>query len=184
LGVKGFGGVFKSRSKFSSSRDNFLANERIPQQVLMDLYATAGEFVIQWGLFEAQIVTTINLVYFEFGGKELDPILPRGFGRRMKFLKICFNRIPALEAYKLEMREIRSGAKRLVIIRDFFAHGFFVGFDPKTEVYRIKSLDNNEDDTMHVEDTFDFTLKSIGRSCQRVSELFFAAHSINDRLMG
>lgn len=156
--------------------------DTISGKPLLDLYSVAGELAIQWGLFEASMVSTISMVYQDLDGKTVEKQLPVSFKKRMEFLKRCFNQIPKLAPYSAEARAIRSKAKELVFIRNFIIHGYLSDHDPQTLIYTFGRLDT-EDDQTHIENTLQTRLTDLMGASSEIYVLFDKSHALNERLM-
>jgi hypothetical protein len=185
LSVKGSGGVLSVRRK-TSSRVNSLTNEiDLPDQALTDLYAVAGELVINWGMVEASLNTLINTLYKEYGGDVLEgkeQTIPVPFGRRIKYIKACFKGKGPLALYVEEARTVRSRAKQLSFVRDYIAHGYLHDYDRKTGVYTFGRLDTDEEDTVHVHTTFAATAVELMDYSGQMMKLFDLSHALVNKL--
>jgi hypothetical protein len=152
----------------------------------MDLYAVAGELVIQWGMVEASLNTLISLIYKDYGGNELGgekQTIPVPFTRRIKYLKRCFKEIPALMPFAEEARTIRSQAKTLSFVRDYIAHGFLSTWNTETGVYTFGRLDTDEGDTIHVHTTYKATATELLAKTGQIMELFDLSHALVQKLL-
>ena len=181
VGVKGLGGVFSIFRK-TSSRVGSLDTVEFPVEAMEKLRNVVGDFVINWGLFEARISMILNLVYHDHGGnivKGEKQGIPVPLERRLKYLKQAFKEKPALRPFVEEEREIRSKARQVADVRDFIVHGHLMEYDPAKGVYTFGRLDVVDNATGHAHNLFKTDVgqlllyaEVLDRLAERATDLF------------
>jgi hypothetical protein len=179
--VKGVGGVFSIRDS-TSSRVGSLDTVEFPGEAVENLRRVVGDFVINWGLFEARISMILNLVYHDHGGnivKGERQGIPVSFERRLKYLKQAFKEKPALRPFMDEEREIRSKARQVADVRDFIVHGHLMEYDSANGAYTFGRLDVVDKATGHAHNLFKTDVgqlmlyaEILDRLAERATDLF------------
>ena len=80
-------------------------SRKVPHDALPPLYATIGETVVNWSIIEAALGFWIAIIYQIAGGNRYAKVIPLALGRRMTFLRLCFNRIAALQPFATNTSE-------------------------------------------------------------------------------
>lgn len=155
----------------------------IPVAALPPLYSAVGELVVNWAFAEQALVGIIAVIYQAAGGKHEDAVIPVAFGRRRKFLRRCFARIPALAPFAAEGQQILVEAKALEAIRNAIIHGALSGYDATTGGYTFTKLDTDDRERIHIANSLTTTpadLRGATIDCQQLAR---RAGALADRLM-
>ena len=121
----------------------------IPDNLFPPLSMAVGQLILSWSFVEVSLDQWVAVVYQGVGGKQIEREIPRGLDRKIKFLRRCFKRIPALEPFAEEATDILSRAKKLSSIRHTIVHGFVSKYDPHTQTMTFVKLDARKDRDIH-----------------------------------
>ena len=139
-----------------------MAPQPITAALLEPLYPAVGEFIVNWSIFNSQIVKIVAAIYHAAGGKHhADKKMPFEFGRRARFLRKCIKQIDALAPFAEDIEKILTEAKELQVLRDAIIHGAVSTYDSETERYSFVKLDIDQSDDMHVANSINTGLADI-----------------------
>jgi hypothetical protein len=122
----------------------------IPETVLEPLYAALGELIFSWALVEANVNYWMAVNYQRAGGKHLEKwkTMPPGMTRKLRFLRLCFKTIPALEPFRATGIDLISRIKMVVKVRDIVAHGVVAEYKLENHSFLFIRFDLNQEKTM------------------------------------
>jgi len=146
------------------------------------LYYPVGELIINWSVFDHQLVLIVAILYQNDTGRSLERQLPREFSRRIRFLRKCITRFPQLSQYADGMRNMLDAAKEVSIVRDALVHGAVSSYDKKDQCYSLKKLDIAKTDDMHEAKTIRMTLEDVQEYVIQSQSLMSFAIQISDHL--
>lgn len=160
-----------------------MATHNLTAETLAPLCPLAGELIINWSLMDSIIVKMVAAIYHAAGGKHEHPTMPFEFSRRVKFLRRCVKKIPALAPFASEMNEITRIAKVLLPIRDFIIHGAISAYDPDRQVYTFEKLDIDYSDNMHEANRLHVRLTDLDDAIAGIQKITPMAAALADRLV-
>lgn len=91
------------------------------------LFLATGELVIHWGLVEESVNMMSAIIYQLAGGKHLEPELQIMLSRRIRFLRLCFNRLEALASFKDEATKLLDELRNVTELRETLCHSALNG---------------------------------------------------------
>ncbi len=155
----------------------------LPSDALPPLYTAVGELVVNWAITDSALNSIIAIIYQSAGGKHVDQKIPVAFKRRVRFLRLCFNSVDALEPYADEGRNILQKAANLTFIRNAVIHGAVSDYEPETEQYTFTKLDVVNNDTIHQANTVSTTLSDLRGAALNSQNVTRAAIAFSNRLL-
>jgi hypothetical protein len=155
-----------------------------PKQLHLEaLFYPVGELIINWSLFDYQLVVMVAVLYSTEIGKSLEKQLPREFGRRIRFLRKCISRVPELQPYATNFKNMLTSAKAMVVVRDTLVHGVLQGYNSKDQLYSFQRPEIDKSDDIHVIDTVKMTLETIKGHASVSQDLLSFALQISEYLL-
>lgn len=133
----------------------------IPLDAIDRLYPAVGALVVNWSIAESIIVKMTVVIYQAAGGKHEQAVIPWGYTKNKKFLRLCVNRIEALKPYAPCINELLDEANKVVSVRDGIVHGALSAFDPETAEYTFTSLGVDHRDAIHTSNDLTGTFEHI-----------------------
>jgi hypothetical protein len=146
------------------------------------LFCPVGELIINWSLLDSQIVKIVAIIYHAAEGKQQEAQMPFEFKRRVKFLRRCVSRIPALSVFVNDINKLITTATELTIVRDAIIHGAISAYDEKDRSYSFVKLDIDRADNLHIANTVKMTLADIETSVVESQTTMKAAIALSQRL--
>lgn len=120
-------------------------------EIMPSLCGGLGMVVLNWSFVENNLDHWTAIAYADFGGSSIEAELPRQFGRKVKFLRKCFRRIPELSTFQDECTTYIDRAEAISTTRHYLVHGVLKGFDPENyESFTFAKIDVSEDKNDHV----------------------------------
>jgi hypothetical protein len=102
---------------------------------------------------EFSLNALISVLYRDFNGNTLEPLLPLEFKKRSQFLRRCFNELPALGAIRDNAISTLNRLNEIAAFRDDVVHGYISAYDPNKFELTFISLNRDKSKTsfmMHV----------------------------------
>jgi hypothetical protein len=155
----------------------------VPSNVFPPLYTAVGNLVVNWAIAESALNHIIAIIYQKAGGKHVTHKIPVAFKRRVKFLRLCFNRVDALKPYADEGRDILRKAAKLTFIRNAVIHGAVSNYEPATQQYTFTKLDVVDNDTIHQVNSVTTTLSDLNGAAIDSQNVTRVTNALSDRLM-
>ena len=138
-----------------------------------------GDLAIHWALLEAQLEVCVNLTFNDHDGRTLAESnqIPRELKRKLRFLRLCFSRLPGLSAHSLEAKKLFDEIGNCSDDRHFVLHGALSSYDKDAMTVTFHRLDSERDDHVLKTRTYSASkLLSIGAQAQA---LFTTLHNLN-----
>jgi len=105
------------------------------------LYGAVGFVVVHWALLEQSLDTCITILYHYCDGKTLvTSELPFNLTKKRKFLKLAFNNIPKLEAFKDDGLLMVKKVGEMSGKRDDLVHSAITKLEPVNGVFHFQHL--------------------------------------------
>lgn len=121
----------------------------VPNEIREPLAMSVGLLVVNWAFVEAVLNAWCTLAYQAPGGGQITRDLPRGFSRKVRFLKQCLRDLPPLAPFAEEARATLNELKRISKVRDFVVHGAITNYDEEGRILRFTKVDTTDEHTMH-----------------------------------
>jgi hypothetical protein len=116
-----------------------------------------GFIVLNWGIVEQQIDIWVNIAFRLCGGEALrkNKDIPRAFNQKARFLKECFNKLPALAAFASEGKSLIERVSSQASKRHDVVHSSLASFTPKNGAFTFNKVEYKKDG--HSVSTFTFS---------------------------
>lgn len=110
------------------------------------LFSAVGFIVVQWGQAEQCLELISHTLFQEFGGKRLasEHKLPKMLGRKVAFVRKCFNKIPAVAEFKTEALEMLDLFNELADDRHNVIHGAITSMSEVDGAFEFLRLEHND----------------------------------------
>ena len=95
---------------------------------LTHYWTALGFSTAVWSALELVLDTDVQLIRKHYGGKQIEPEVPRGLKPTVKFLRKCFTHLDSLQVFKSPMLQLLDEVDRLSERRHLVVHGAAVGF--------------------------------------------------------
>lgn len=141
------------------------------------LFAATGELIIHWGLVEESLNMIIALVYQLGGGKHIEPELQIMMSRRIRFLRACFNRIAALDPFKVKALSLLDRVGPIADLRETLCHSAITGVSDDGETYHFTSSRPMKSRTIHY-------LKKADIAHEKLTAAAYATLALGDEAAG
>jgi hypothetical protein len=105
------------------------------------LCTVIGFVVVNWALAEQSLDFTVQVIYEECAGKDLEKDLPRSFQRKVKFLRKAFQSRAALQVYAEDGNKLLDRMVSLAGQRHDLVHGVVVSTEAVNGSFPIDKLD-------------------------------------------
>lgn len=126
----------------------------VPGDIVPHIMTNVGFIVVGWSFLELHLAMWTAIIHADAGGSEIESELPRMSKRRIRYLRKCFNRIPALTPARIMALDLLDRASRLQHVRDFAVHGTMADYDPEGDEHiTFKKIDVGDDKQHHVTDS-------------------------------
>jgi hypothetical protein len=112
----------------------------IPTDDLAELNFAVGSLVVLWGYTEASLNASVVTVFRFAGGHHHASEIPVAMGRKLKFVRRCLRRIPALAPFTDEGINLMAQVGILAKKRNDIIHGFVTNQDRKTQTFTFTNL--------------------------------------------
>jgi hypothetical protein len=150
---------------------------------LEPLYRPIGELIVNWSVLDSQFIKMIAILYQTDQGKALQKQLPREFSRRLRFLRKCATKFPALSRHADDLRRALTVAKEVAIVRDALVHGAISNFDETDQRYSFVKLDVDKSGDIHMANTVRMTRDDINAHVVASQDLMAFAIKVTDHLV-
>ena len=125
-------------------------SRKVPHDALPPLYAAIGETVVNWSMIEAALGFWVAIIYQAAGGNRHAKVIPRELSRRMTFLRLCFNKIAALQPFATEGRALLDRIGNIKDTRHMLVHGVVSDYSPDNHEFLFVRLDLDKAKTMQI----------------------------------
>ncbi len=125
-------------------------NRKVPQDALPPLYAAIGETVVNWSMIEAALGFWVAIIYQTAGGSRHEKVIPLLLGRKMTFLRRCFNTIAALQQFAPEGRTLLDRIENIKDTRNMLVHGVVSDYSPDNHEFLFIRVGLDKAQTMQV----------------------------------
>ena len=79
------------------------------------LFAAIGRLTISWAHLEFSLDCIVEIIHWGFGGKDIEPEIPRALQRKISYLRAAFKQIPlppdAAQGYQNLFDQIEAAAQ-------------------------------------------------------------------------
>jgi hypothetical protein len=118
---------------------------------------SVGFIVLNWGMIEQQIDIWVNIAFRHCGGDALrkNKDIPRAFNQKAKFLKECFNKLPALAAFAAEGKSLIERVSSQASKRHDLVHSSLASFTLENGAFNFNKVEYEKDG--HAVSTFTFS---------------------------
>ena len=123
--------------------------DEFPPEIIEPLCGAIGHMVLSWASVEACLDYNTAIIFQAAGGKHLDDQIPQALGRKLKFLRRCFSRLPMLEPFADEAHLYFEEAKRLSNTRNLVVHGVASKYDNTNKCFQFTMFELVDGRTMH-----------------------------------
>jgi len=98
---------------------------------LNELCRAIGNVVIQWGFVDHNLYLCLGIIYGKYGGKDKtdNDKIEKFLKRQLPFLRICFNNLDSLTAFKKEGLLLLDRIANLSDERDKIIHSTYAGYN-------------------------------------------------------
>lgn len=133
---------------------------------LHSLYRAVGAFIVNWGSAEMALDMAVALLYREHGGRAITKRkrIPKQLEVKLRFVRDCVSKIPALSAHKDLAEDMAQRFERLAPTRHDLVHGAIADLVPEGTVFAFAKLDHDEPD-IH-------TLREFGFDAEHFPKLY------------
>jgi hypothetical protein len=131
------------------SLDSDFTAPSIPEEIFEPLCSAVGNFALNFAFVDRALDYWIIVIYHDLGGKSVEKEIPRGFDRKLKFLRRCFKQIHALAPFATECLDCLEKAKALSNSRHYVVHGVLSDYIPEGHIFVFVNLNTNPSKTMH-----------------------------------
>ncbi len=125
-------------------------SRKVPLDALPPLYAVIGETVANWSIIETALGSWVAIIYQAAGGNRHAKVIPLALGRRMTFLRLCFNKITALQPFATDGRALLDRIGNIKDTRHMLVHGVVSNYSPDNHEFLFVRLDLDKAETMQV----------------------------------
>jgi hypothetical protein len=121
----------------------------IPADVIKPLYTAVGHIVVNWAFVEQSLDMWIAIIYQTSDDRCIEDVIPMALGRKIRFLRKCFNRMHVLANFRAEALDYIAKAKELSDTRHFIIHDTISKYNPTDHTFTFVKLDVVDGGTFH-----------------------------------
>jgi|HubBroStandDraft_6_1064221.scaffolds.fasta_scaffold1000124_1 hypothetical protein len=137
----------------------------------LGLCQAIGYVVVHWALIEQQLDNWVNVSFINCGGAPLrkQKDIPRSLNQKIKFLKICFRTLAALEPFRSDGTDLVNLISTLAPKRNNLIHGAITSIHPVNGAFEFRKI--GYDKQTHTLASFEFTLAEFSTLEESLSNL-------------
>ncbi|MFP3944539.1 MAG: hypothetical protein ACLFWF_11635 [Alphaproteobacteria bacterium] len=113
------------------------------------MFTAIGALITHRAFAEHALDFWVAIIYHRSEGKKQESEIPGKFGRKVRFLNLCFRRIAALSPFADEGTAILDDLCALSDTRHYIIHGVISNYDADTGEITFTKLDLTDKNTMH-----------------------------------
>lgn len=119
----------------------------MPREVEINLYHNIGAIIIRWGVLDALLATSCQILFENLKGHPSHKEPPRALSKRLEFMKKCFNNKPELAFAAQSVSDLCIAIEEIGKHRDYFVHGCLTDYFPEPTAYQFTKMDMKPDKT-------------------------------------
>jgi hypothetical protein len=86
-------------------------------------FEAVGRLTLAWAQTETILDLIVWLLHSQYGGAQVEPQLPIGLQRKIRYVNKCFRKVALLKPYATRMREVMDKYAQAAVLRHDMAHG-------------------------------------------------------------
>lgn len=126
-----------------------MKDRSVPEEIIPTTFSCVGMIIVNWTFVENALDAWTAIAFHEHNASSIERQLPKMFGRKVKFLKKCFRRLPGLAPFSDEAIAFIERANELSEIRHYVAHGTLSHFDTTDESFIFAKIGLSDDKQQH-----------------------------------